>query len=196
MDFETFDYRDGLSQLDGGREWEQLRTSISRISRDAVVGRQQEVSRSRGSVPVGGQTAMNSLFVSHLEPAGWRRNRRVFQGDHLPSWKIDFFKAPVAVEVSFEHVKYLPGVFMSLAIVAGPARPFVSTSGDVGVVLLATEALKAWSRMDSAVGTFEQAVAWMDALAPLLPSPLVLVGLHPRTDSSTWEATDAFPGRA
>ena len=38
---------------------------------------------------------------------------------------------------------------------------------DVGVAFFATDPLKAWWKMDSAVGTFEVAQAWLTMMRPI-----------------------------
>jgi hypothetical protein len=50
--------------------------------------------------------------------------------------------------------------------------------------------LKSWAKMDSAVGTFEVARAWLDMMRPIMPIPVVVVGLS----ADGWEPTDAFRG--
>ena len=47
-----------------------------------------------------------------------------------------------------------------------------------------------WARMDSAVGTFELAKAWLEMMKPIMPIPVLVVGLS----ADGWQETDAFRG--
>lgn len=44
--------------------------------------------------------------------------------------------------------------------------------------------------MDSAVGTFDKFQAWLREMRPILPIPILLVGLV----AEGWQPTDAFAG--
>jgi hypothetical protein len=44
--------------------------------------------------------------------------------------------------------------------------------------------------MDSAVGTFEIACAWLSMMKPIMPIPILVVGL----DAEGWAPTDVFRG--
>ena len=61
---------------------------------------------------------------------------------------------------------------------------------DVGVAFYATESLKGWARMDSAVGTFELATSWLEMMRPIMPIPILVIGLS----ADDWPATDVFRG--
>jgi hypothetical protein len=61
---------------------------------------------------------------------------------------------------------------------------------DVGVAFFATEALKRWGKMDSAVGTFEVACAWLEMMRPIMPIPVLVVGL----DAEGWHSSTVFRG--
>ena len=103
---------------------------------------------------------------------------------------MDFLRARVGVEVSFNHAEAIPWQFTRLNIAGESERVMEASRIDVGVVVTATESLKAWSKMDSAVGTFDAFRAWLREMRPILPVPLLLVGLS----SAGWEPTDAFGG--
>jgi hypothetical protein len=103
---------------------------------------------------------------------------------------MDFLRANVGVEVSFNHAEAIPWQFTRLNIAGESERVVEESRIHVGVVITATDSLKAWARMDSAVGTFDAFKAWLREMKPILPVPLLLVGL----DAVGWPPTDVFGG--
>ena len=103
---------------------------------------------------------------------------------------MDFIKERTGVEVSFNHAEAIPWTFTRLNIAGESERVLEENRIDVGVAFFATDALKAWCKMDSAVGTFEVAQAWLSMMKPIMPIPVLVVGL----DAEGWSATNAFRG--
>jgi hypothetical protein len=103
---------------------------------------------------------------------------------------MDFLRAKVGVEVSFNHAEAIPWQFTRLNIAGESERVIEESRIDVGVVITAADSLKAWSRMDSAVGTFDAFRAWLREMRPILPIPILLIGLK----ASGWPPADAFGG--
>jgi hypothetical protein len=143
-------------------------------------------------IPAGGQTALNALFRERLVPLGWESEPRLFaSGDEgLRRWKMDFIKDYVGVEVSFNHAEAVPWTFTRLNIAGESDRVVDEHRIDVGVALYATERLKSWARMDGAVGTFELACVWLEMMRPIMPIPILVVGL----DAEGWNETQVFRG--
>ena len=135
---------------------------------------------------------MNALIENDLAGRGWQRQPRLFDDPELRRWKMDFLRDRVGIEVSFNHAEAIAWQFTRLNIAGESERVKPGCRIDVGVVITATDSLKSWSRMDSAVGTFDASRAWLREMRPILPIPILLLGL--RTDG--WEPTDAFPGTA
>jgi len=48
---------------------------------------------------------------------------------------------------------------------------------------------KRWGRVDSVVGTFEQAKSWLEMMKSVLPIPVFFIGLDP-----DWPDVDVFRG--
>lgn len=142
--------------------------------------------------PAGGQTSINRLFRERLAPSGWIEEPRLFPANQkaLRKWKMDFIKARIGVEVSFNHAEAVPWTFTRLNIAGESDKVIPEHRIDVGVAFFATETLKGWARMDSAVGTFELANAWLEMMRPIMPIPILVVGLS----ADGWPNTDAFRG--
>ena len=103
---------------------------------------------------------------------------------------MDFIKGGIGVEVSFNHAEAVPWTFTRLNIAGESSVVIDDHRIDVGVAFFATEQLKQWARMDGAVGTYELACTWLEMMRPIMPVPILVVGL----DATDWAPTDAFRG--
>jgi hypothetical protein len=84
----------------------------------------------------------------------------------------------------------VPWTFTRLNIAGESEKVLPAHRIDVGVAFFATDSLKRWAKMDSTVGTFELATAWLEMMRPIMPIPVLVVGLS----ADDWEPTDAFRG--
>jgi hypothetical protein len=189
MDYVVEDFRHAAAFLRDHTAWLGIRGAIEAIDRSMVIDKQGQLAL-RGRAPRGGQTAINALFDDLLPEPAWAHQPRLFASLELRKWKMDFLRANVGVEVSFNHAEAIPWQFTRLNIAGESERVVESSRIHVGVVITASESLKAWSRMDSAVGTFDAFKAWLREMKPILPVPLLLVGLS----ADGWEPTDVFGG--
>jgi len=188
--FELKDFRNAGRLLAGQAPWVSLAGAITSIDRELVI-REQETLAAAGHAPRGGQKAMNSLFERMLgEADGWTHQPRLFRSHDLREWKMDFLRDRVGVEVSFNHAEAIPWQFTRLNIAGESELVLPESRIDVGIVVTAMRSLKSWSRMDSAVGTFDAFGAWLDQMKPILPIPILLVGL----DSTGWDPSAVFQG--
>lgn len=187
-----FDFRLARDILERRPAWLELADVVSSIQMQDILDAHAAFAVSGRRVPAGGQSAVNRVFRERLEPLRWRPEPRLFppQRQELRKWKMDFIKDRVGVEVSFNHAEAIPWTFTRLNI-AGESDQVLDTSRvDVGVAFFATDSLKSWSKMDSSVGTFEVATAWLSMMKPIMPIPVLVVGL----EAEGWPATDIFRG--
>ena len=103
--------------------------------------------------------------------------------------RLDFIKSKIGVEVSFNHAEAIAWTFVRLNLAGESTLIKTESIVDVGVAIFATKEFKRWGRMDSAVGTFEQAKSWLEMMKPVLPIPILLLGLDPG-----WPDVQVFRG--
>ena len=205
-----------MAILDRRPEWAELRDVIDRhhprryhlgTGTDCRWQKECSCRRTASSQP--------NLRRTFLPSPQWIHQSRLFEGtdpltkNDLAKWTMDFVKRGDAaldspesdfglgVEVTFNHAEATAWtlVRLDLASEAG-ANIREQARIDVGVAIYASRSFKRWGRMDSAVGTFEQASLWLGQMKPVLPIPLVLVGLNPQDSGSTaiWDDPGVFRG--
>lgn len=178
--------------LEHREEWRDFQRVLRHVTAIEVLAVHKAICERGGRVPAGGQSALNEFFRQKLQPLEWVKEPRLFDdpAGKLRGWKMDFIKNRVGVEITFNHAEAIPWIFSRLNIAGESERVQPKSKIDIGIAVFATESMKKWARMDNTVGTFELATAWLREMKPILPIPLMLVGL----DASAWPATNAFRG--
>jgi hypothetical protein len=188
------DFRNALVILRSREAFAGLQAVLHGIEQTDVLGKHLELAEaraSRGQRPhAGGQTAINAVLDERLVARGWESQPHLFDDPELENWKMDFRQSGIGVEVSFNHAEAIPWQFTRLNIAGESDRVIEDQRIDVGVVICAAPSLKKWARMDSAVGTFSQFRAWLREMRPILPVPLLLIGL----EAQDWTGEEAFRG--
>jgi hypothetical protein len=188
------DFRNAHVILRSRSSFSELEAALHSISAADVLGAYADMSadRARRSArpPAGGQSAINKVIDELLTVRGWEPQPHLFRDPSLEKWKMDFRKEGIGVEVSFNHAEAIPWQFTRLNIAGESERVVAGNRIDVGVVVCAAPSLKSWARMDSSVGTFDQFQAWLREMRPILPVPLMLIGL----EAEGWPAVTEFRG--
>lgn len=194
MDYLYHDFRNALAILRSKESFGELEAALHSLTSADVLERQGAAAKARASrgarAPAGGQRAVNETIRAKLTLAGWEAEPHLFSDPALEKWKMDFRKDGIGVEVSFNHAEAIPWQFTRLNIAGESGRVIPENQIDVGVVVCAAPSLKRWAKMDSAVGTFDQFRAWLREMRPILPVPLLLVGL----EADGWDEVDVFRG--
>jgi hypothetical protein len=192
VEFLTHNFRLAREILENRDAWGELVQVARSIGADEIVEAHLSYGAGGKRLRAGGQAAINQLFRERLAPLGWIQEPRLFSqtGGDLRKWKMDFIKARIGVEVSFNHFEAVPWTFTRLNIAGESVSVLEEHRIDVGVAFFATDSLKKWAKMDDTVGTFEMAKAWLEMMKPIMPIPILVVGLS----ADDWATSTAFRG--
>lgn len=132
-------------------------------------GRQMSLSR-----------AINDLLKERLMAAGWREESPIFQDTEYQGerWRLDFAKAPISVEVAFNHGEAIAWNLLKPVLASELNHVEKAVQTEVGVVITATESLKRAGAFDSAVGEYEKFQRYLAPLSSVLTVPMLLIGLE------------------
>lgn len=206
MKLELYDFRNALPILERSYAgvWQEFQDQLGSISAADIADFHRGLVR--GAVDkkrrpqAGAQTAINQLINARLRAVSWRAQPPLYiggdkRGHELAGWKMDFKKERVGVEIAFNHQEAIPWIFTRLNL-AGESKEVLDDARiDVGIAAFAAQSLKTWGKMDGSVGTFGQANLWLEKMKPVMPVPLVVVGLHAADASGApWPVSDAFRG--
>lgn len=194
MEAELLNYRNAGALLDARRDcWQELQEVVASITAADLISKQEEVAAAGGR-PAGGQTALNAIFRERMVSLGWESEPFLFSQatSDYAAWKMDFLQDRIGVEVAFNHAEAIPWTFTRLHLAGESSDVREDHRIDVGIAIFAKKSLKAWARMDGAVGTYEKACLWLQLMRSILPVPIMVVGL----DAAGWApvSTDIFRG--
>jgi hypothetical protein len=191
----SYNFRNAEAILAQTPAWSELQAIIDGVTRDDVLIAQKMRRDSSSRTPTGAQTVVNQIMHERLVDADWDDEVMLFDTSAPESdrakWAMDFRKSRIGVEVSFNHAEAIAWTLVRLNIAGESTEVKESSAIDAGVAIFPTKSFKSWGRMDGAVGVFERARDWLEIMRPVLPIPILLIGLDP-----DWEpvGTDIFRG--
>ena len=204
MEFESYSFRLAKEILKQRPAWHELEEVLHSIEAEHVLKAQNDiVSEPAGKynvrqrkAPAGAQAAINKLFKDRLVLRHWKTEPVLFPADEgLGEWKMDFLKDKIGVEVSFNHAEAIAWTFTRVTLAGESTEVIKGSQIEVAVAIYATQELKKWGKMDSAVGPYERAKLWLTKMRPVKPIPILLVGLKPHSvGGKAWPHTSVFRG--
>lgn len=122
---------------------------------------------------------INRLIKQRLYAAGWECESRIFNdSDYIQeSWRLDFAKVPISVEVAFNHQEAIAWNLIKPVMASELNHVEKAIKTSAGVVITATAEMAEAGNFDRAIGTFENFVRHLIPMYNILPSPLLLIGL-------------------
>ena len=130
---------------------------------------------------------INSLIRSGLEKKNWAAETKIFKDpdyskDKSSAWRLDFSKAPISVEVAFNHGGSIAHNLIKPVLASELNHIQKDVQTELGVIITATNKLKKAGGFDSAIGSFEDYKKYLIPYQNILPIPILLIGLKaPRT---------------
>lgn len=192
MDYKLHSFRLAEEILKQRTEWFEFQNVIDDLTPEKIVSIHNSICARGGRIPAGGQISVNRYFDTALSKLGWESQPLLFgnSDEKLERWKMDFIKNKIGVEITFNHAEAIPWIFSRLNIAGESERVQKASRVEVGIAVFASQSFKTWAKMDGAVGTFELATAWLREMKPILPIPLMVIGLS----ADGWPSTSAFRG--
>jgi len=167
--------------------WNELSLALNSISADCLARYPQDSTQHKSI-----SRQLNWAIRTNLVARGWTPEARLYHDgvdDSSSGWRLDFAKTifgetagetGMAVEVGFNHREAIAWNLLKTVLATEPSQ----LSGDmptihgVGVVIMLKASLKRVGNFDGAVGTFEDAQAYMSTLQHKLTVPILLIGLR------------------
>ena len=183
--------------------YEELLSVINEISDSDVIEEYRKTKKMSIS------HALNNLLDKGLFAKGWDRQTRLFSDTKYvkqKSFRLDFSKTVagndglirgIAVEVAFNHGEAISWNLLKPVLAAEQnhiEKDFKVDKG-IGVVIVASNALKKAGAFDSAVGSYEKYLRYLLPMSSTLNKPMFLIGLQPPKTFKVLKVKDAITKR-
>ena len=126
---------------------------------------------------------VNYLLKEKLLQLGWKSESGIFkeppynQGNRS-RWRLDFAKNKISIEVAFNHQEATAHNIMKPVLASELNHVKKDIQTELGIIIVATEAMKKGGNFDSAIGTFEKFIEYFKPYNNLITVPIVLIGLE------------------
>ena len=197
MEIEIHSHRHALELLETVPEyralWQEIQQAIEAVDDSAVVSHFKHNFEGRAVKSI--SRSINTLLDDALSAMGWRSQSPIFAnseyGDH--AWRLDFAKSfdvsdfeavgssdrksGISVEVAFNHQGNISWNLIKPVIASEINHVPKAIQTSLGIVIAATDELKAMGGFDSAVGSYENYISNLLPLRNLLTVPIAVIGL-------------------
>lgn len=131
-------------------------------------------------------STINSLLKERFVSLGWKAESQIFADPEYTEskgvFRLDFAKGVVSIEVAFNHGNDAPWNLLKPTLASELNHVEKAIQTEIGVIITATDDMKAAGGFDNAVGTYEKYIRFLRPMGMLLTAPLVIVGLEaPKT---------------
>lgn len=180
MDYVIHSHRHGLTVMQNDITctplWNEIIDVIVNISDDDIYEVHTRLYQHRNKSL---SSALNSLIKDRFIVKGWKYESNIFNDPKYThkSWRLDFAKENISLEVGFNHSGTIAWNLMKPVIASELNHVKKAIQTKIGVIICATQELKSAGGFDNAVGTYEQYVNYLDPLRVQLTTPLVIIGL-------------------
>jgi len=179
MEYEIYSHRYALSILETEEEfaetWHEIKHVISKITEEMIIERFETKHFKQKSI----SRTINDLLREEFKAFGWREESPIFQDSYYEgdTWRLDFAKENISIEVAFNHGSVIAWNLLKPVLASELNHVQKAIQTKVGVVICATDALKAAGGFDGAVGTFNKYIEYIPPLNNQLSVPIALIGL-------------------
>ena len=159
--------------------WDEILEVLDNISDEDLINEFNSERRKAKSI----SEAINKLIAKGLREKGWSEQSRIFAdpeySDNKGTWRLDFAKNNIAIEVAFNHGGNVSWNLIKPVLSSELNHVKKAIQTQAGVVITATDAMKKAGGFDNAIGTYEKYVEYLKPLNSLLTTPMMIIGLEP-----------------
>jgi tetratricopeptide (TPR) repeat protein len=185
MEYEIMSHRFGASLVaepDFAPEWSSLTGALDSISEEEIVEcHTSKFEKSQKSL----SRALNLLIKEKLIGDGWMEEPPLFNAPEYQGrkkyWRLDFARGSMSIEVAFNHGEALAWNLIKPVLASELNHVEKAIQTRLGIIILASRALKEAGGFDNAIGEFEKAMEYLNPLQNQLSCPLILIGLKAPT---------------
>jgi hypothetical protein len=183
MRYKISSFRHGDAILRGDNYvtgYKQVLRAISSITEKELKNKH----RSYGKAPLSLSKALNDLLAQKLSKLGWSEQSPIFQEDDYSGrrWTLDFAKAPVSIEVAFNHGEAVAWNLLKPVLASELNHVKKAVQTEIGIIICAMAELKDAGAFDNSVGEYEKFLRYLVPLRNVLSVPMAIIGIRaPRT---------------
>ena len=171
--------------------FKELTTVINSITDDEIIKKFVQTRDNGKKGQKSPSVAINNILKEKLVKLGWKAESPIFAGEDyqyqlkdgkytkkkLGTWRLDFVKDLIAVEVAFNHGEAIAHNLLKPHLSSQMNHVGKETDTELGVVICVTEKFKNRCNFDNAVGHFEKQLVYLKPYSQILTTPLVIIGL-------------------
>lgn len=158
--------------------WNEVQDVLESITDQDIIEEFNNEKRKAKSI----SEAINKLIDVRLREKGWNAQSYIFAdpeySDNKGTWRLDFAKENIAIEVAFNHGGNVSWNLIKPVLSSELNHVEKAIQTQAGIIISATDEMKKAGGFDGAVGTYEKYVEYLKPLNNILTTPMLIVGLE------------------
>lgn len=158
--------------------WNEVQDVLNSITDEALINQFNAGKRKAKSI----SEAINVLIDMRLKEKGWSAQSEIFAdpdySDNKGTWRLDFAKDNIAIEVAFNHGGNVSWNLIKPILSSELNHVEKAIQTQAGILITATDIMKHAGGFDNAIGTYEKYVEYLKPLNNLLTTPMLIIGLE------------------
>ena len=162
--------------------WQEVQDVLDNISDNDIINTHNQILRYSPETKSISK-AINQLIKERLVEKGWKDESEIFAdpdySDNKGTWRLDFTKEYVAIEVGFNHGGNVSWNLIKPVLSSELNHVEKAIQTEIGILISATDDMKVAGGFDGAVGSYEKYVEYLKPLRNMLTTPILVIGLLP-----------------
>lgn len=181
MNFRTYSFRFGdellSTQPEFSAQWNEIKHAIESITDEQIIDHFNSMTRQAKSI----SESLNKLLKANFENLGWIPESPIYKPRNYSddkTWRLDFAKDDISIEVGFNHGEAVAWNLIKPTLAGELNHVEKAIQTKICVIITATQELKDAGGFDSAVGTYEKYLQYLEPLRGMLTIPTLIIGLE------------------